>query len=102
MFFLPLAREVRKAVSMPLCLLGGLVSANNLATAMTEGFELVAMGRALIENPAFVRELEAGTCERSACTHCNVCVAEMSRAGVHCVLRPEPRRGLDARPAART
>jgi 2,4-dienoyl-CoA reductase-like NADH-dependent reductase (Old Yellow Enzyme family) len=86
LFFLPLAREVRRAVSIPLCLLGGVVSGDNLATAMDEGFELVAMGRALIENPNFVRELEAGQVTRSACTHCNVCVAEMDRDGVRCVL----------------
>jgi 2,4-dienoyl-CoA reductase-like NADH-dependent reductase (Old Yellow Enzyme family) len=86
LFFLPLAQEIRAAVTMPLCLLGGVVSRANLDTAMAEGFELVAMGRALLENPNFVRDLEAGTVERSACNHCNVCVAEMERDGVHCVL----------------
>jgi 2,4-dienoyl-CoA reductase-like NADH-dependent reductase (Old Yellow Enzyme family) len=86
LFFLPLARAIRAAVSMPLCLLGGVVSRANLETAMTEGFELVAIGRALIENPNFVRDIEAGTVERSPCTHCNVCVAEMDRDGVRCVL----------------
>ena len=90
LFFLPLAREVRAAVSMPLCLLGGIVSRDNLETAMAEGFELVAMGRALLENPNFISELEAGSLTRSACTHCNVCVAEMDRGGVRCVL-PQPR-----------
>jgi 2,4-dienoyl-CoA reductase-like NADH-dependent reductase (Old Yellow Enzyme family) len=86
LFFLPLAREVRRAVSMPLCLLGGVVSGDNLASAMDEGFELVAMGRALLENPNFVRDLDAGLVEKSSCTHCNVCVAEMDRDGVRCVL----------------
>lgn len=86
MFFLPLARQVRAAVTMPLCLLGGIVSGENLQTAMDEGFELVALGRALIENPNFVRELESGVVTRSACTHCNACVAEMDRDGVRCVL----------------
>ena len=86
LFFLPLARAVRAAVSMPLCLLGGVVSGENLNTAMAEGFELVAMGRALIENPNLVRDLEADASARSACTHCNVCVAEMDRGGVRCVL----------------
>jgi len=86
LFFLPLARQVRAAVNMPLCLLGGIVSRDNLETAMAEGFELAAMGRALIENPNFVRDLEAGLVTRSACTHCNVCVAEMDRGGVRCVL----------------
>jgi len=86
LFFLPLARAVRAAVSMPLCLLGGVVSGANLNTAAAEGFELVAMGRALIENPNFVSELAADPIARSACTHCNVCVAEMDRDGVRCVL----------------
>ncbi|HVI01126.1 MAG TPA: NADH:flavin oxidoreductase [Enhygromyxa sp.] len=90
LFFLPLARAIRAAVSMPLCLLGGIVSRDNLETAMAEGFELVAMGRALLENPNFISELEAGSLTRSACTHCNVCVAEMDRGGVRCVL-PQPR-----------
>ena len=97
LYFLPLAREVRRAVEMPLCLLGGVVSGENLATAMDEGFELVAMGRALLENPNFVRELESGLVERSACTHCNVCIAEMDRDGVRCVLPvriPRMRLGL--------
>ena len=89
MFFLPLATQIRAAVDMPLCLLGGLVSRENLDTAMAEGFELVAMGRALIENPNFVRDVEAGKLERSACDHCNVCVAEMERDGVRCVLHAD-------------
>lgn len=89
MFFLPLARAIREAVRMPLCLLGGLVSGANLEAAMASGFELVAMGRALLENPNFVRELATRPELRSACTHCNECVAEMDRDGVRCVL---PRR----------
>jgi 2,4-dienoyl-CoA reductase-like NADH-dependent reductase (Old Yellow Enzyme family) len=93
LFFLPLARAIRASVKMPLCLLGGVVSSDNLETAMAEGFELVAMGRALIENPNFVRELEAGLLTRSACTHCNVCVAEMDRGGVRCVLHVAGRNG---------
>ena len=86
LFFLPLAREIRAAVTMPLCLLGGIVSAANLEQAMAEGFELVAMGRALLENPQLINQIAKGEVERSACTHCNVCVAEMDRGGVRCVL----------------
>ena len=88
LFFLPLAREIRAAVSMPLCLLGGVVSAANLETAMDEGFELVAMGRALLENPELIAQIAAGEATHSSCTHCNVCVAEMDRDGVRCVLHP--------------
>jgi 2,4-dienoyl-CoA reductase-like NADH-dependent reductase (Old Yellow Enzyme family) len=47
LFFLPLARKLRRAVTMPLVLLGGVASMDNLAVAMREGFDFVAMGRAL-------------------------------------------------------
>lgn len=93
LFFLPLARVVRAAVKLPLVLLGGVVSRANLGTAMAEGFDFVAIGRALLENPNFVRDIEAGRIERSPCNHCNACVAEMDRGGVRCVLHLPNDRG---------
>ena len=57
MFFLPEAREVRRAVRMPLVLLGGIVSRENVDRAMAEGFDFVAMGRALIANPDLVNRM---------------------------------------------
>jgi len=87
MFFLPLAREVRRAVRMPLVLLGGLLSLASLEQAMAEGFEFVAMGRALIADPDLVARMQRGEATRSRCISCNKCVAEMDRpAGVRCVL----------------
>jgi len=86
MFFLPEAREVRRAVRMPLVLLGGIVSRENVERAMAEGFDFVAMGRALIANPDLVRGMAQRTLLRSRCNHCNICVAEMDRSGVRCVL----------------
>jgi 2,4-dienoyl-CoA reductase-like NADH-dependent reductase (Old Yellow Enzyme family) len=86
LFFLDLALKVRAAVSMPLALLGGVVSRQNFQTAMDAGFDFVALGRALIENPRFVSQLESGEVERSGCDHCNRCIAEMDRDGVRCVL----------------
>jgi 2,4-dienoyl-CoA reductase-like NADH-dependent reductase (Old Yellow Enzyme family) len=86
LFLLESARRVREAVDIPLALLGGVSSRDNLATAMREGFELVAVARALLANPSWVRELEAGTLERTRCTRCNACIAEMDRTGVRCVL----------------
>jgi len=87
LFFLPLAREVRRAVRVPLVLLGGALSLDNLDTAMREGFEFVAMGRALIADPDLVRRMQRGEATRSRCISCNKCVAEMDRpGGVRCVL----------------
>jgi len=86
MFFLDDAREVRRAVKVALVLLGGLLSLDNLETAMREGFDFVAMGRALIADPDLVRRMRAGEAARSRCISCNKCVAEMDRHGVRCVL----------------
>ena len=65
------------------------MSMENLETAMAEGFEFVALGRALIADPDLVRRLQSGEIERSRCNHCNECVVEMDRGGVRCVLDDE-------------
>ena len=86
MFFLEQARVVRAAVKVPLILLGGILSLDNLETAMREGFDFVAMGRALIADPDLIARMQRGEATRSRCISCNKCVAEMDRGGVRCVL----------------
>lgn len=86
LFFLPLARSVRRSVAMPLVLLGGVASLDNLEAAMREGFDFVALGRALIADPALVRDFESGSKTRTRCNRCNECIAEMDAGGVRCVL----------------
>ncbi len=86
MFFLNDARVVRRAVRVPLVLLGGILSLDNLETAMREGFDFVAMGRALIADPDLINRMQDGQAMRSRCISCNKCVAEMDRHGVRCVL----------------
>lgn len=87
MFFLPEARAVRRAVKTPLALLGGVLSLDNLDRAMDEGFDFVAMGRALIADPDLIARFQRGEATRSRCISCNKCVAEMDReGGVRCVL----------------
>lgn len=86
LFLIKSARRVRAAVKMPLILLGGVDSRANLAQAMGEGFEFVAMGRALIANPDLISRYQAGTLEKSRCIRCNECMVEMDRGGVRCVL----------------
>ena len=90
LYFLPLARQVRRAVRMPLVLLGGIKSHDDLDMAMREGFDLAAMGRALIHDPALIGKYAAGLARESGCVPCNQCVAEMDReGGVCCAKAPE-------------
>ena len=63
LFFLTQARQIRAATRMPLVLLGGVVSSDGVAEAMADGFEFVAMGRALLHDAAFVNKLRAGEAE---------------------------------------
>lgn len=89
LYFLPLAKQMRRAVSLPLVLLGGVKSMTDIETAMAEGFELVAMGRALIHDPALIAKYQAGVQRLSGCIPCNQCVAEMERqGGVRCARVP--------------
>jgi len=89
MFFLDQARKVREAVQMPLALIGGVVSLENIHKALENGFDLVALGRALIYDADFVNKLKSGEIDRSGCNACNECIPEMDRGGVFCVLKPE-------------
>jgi 2,4-dienoyl-CoA reductase-like NADH-dependent reductase (Old Yellow Enzyme family) len=71
---------------MPLAYLGGVSSAKGVAQVFAEGFDMVAIGRALIHDPDFHPEGSERSRSYSGCTHCNICVAEMDRGGVRCVL----------------
>ena len=87
MYLLEHARKIRAAVKMPLAYLGGVESLANAEQAMTEGFDAVAMGRALIFDPALVNNLLHRASEKSGCIRCNRCVTMMyTPGGTSCVL----------------
>jgi 2,4-dienoyl-CoA reductase-like NADH-dependent reductase (Old Yellow Enzyme family) len=86
-FFMPLARRFRAAVRLPLMLLGGVNQQTTMERALGEGFELLALGRALIRQPDLVRRVAAGDFDGSLCTHCNRCVAYVGHAPTTCPLR---------------
>lgn len=85
-FFLPLALKIREAVTMPLAYLGGVSSSQGIRRIMDAGFDLIALARALIHDPGFLLKIRDGRVAVSECNHCNICVAEMDRGGVKCVL----------------
>ncbi|MFC3106594.1 tRNA-dihydrouridine synthase [Undibacterium arcticum] len=89
LYFLEQARQVRDAVSVPLIYLGGVSSAEGIRTVLLdEGFDMVAIGRALLYDPDMVHRLRDEPEYVSGCTHCNGCVAAMALpGGTRCVLR---------------
>ena len=90
-YFRSYARQFRAALSMPLVLLGGINRRDTIEQAMADGFEFVAMGRALLREPDLVNALANGEREESLCVHCNKCMAAIYR-GTHCVLVEEASR----------
>ena len=98
-YLLPYARQFRAAVDLPLVLLGGVSERATVDRALDEGFEFVAMGRALLREPDLVRRWQAGDAADSLCIHCNKCMPTIYE-GTHCVLVPEDQRPGTATPSA--
>ncbi|BBB43865.1 NADH:flavin oxidoreductase [Mycobacteroides abscessus subsp. bolletii BD] len=84
--FVPLMRNTK------LILLGGITNREHIKQGMNEGFELVAMGRALLREPDLVNTMMADPQTRSRCTHNNKCMVTVF-GRTHCVLDPEQRYG---------
>ncbi|MCB1285501.1 MAG: NADH:flavin oxidoreductase [Microthrixaceae bacterium] len=88
-FFLPEARQFRDRLTMPLILLGGINKVDTIHHAMDEGFEFVAMGRALLREPDLINKMQAGR-DESLCIHCNKCMPTIY-SGTRCVITdPDP------------
>ncbi|MFE3292023.1 NADH:flavin oxidoreductase [Rhodococcus sp. NPDC059234] len=85
LFMLEQARLIRAAVTMPLVLLGGVTDREGMDTAMAEGFEFVAMARALLREPDLVNKIAADRGTRSLCDHNNRCMPTIF-SGARCVL----------------
>lgn len=88
-FFLPFARQFRDALDLPLVLLGGINELATIESALGEGFEFVAMARALLREPDLVNRFAAGTRNAGLCVHCNKCLPTIY-SGTRCVLVPRP------------
>ncbi|NEW37637.1 NADH:flavin oxidoreductase [Nocardia cyriacigeorgica] len=85
LFMLEQARQIRAAVKLPLVLLGGVTDRAGMDTAMAEGFEFVAMARALLREPDLVNRIAADATTTSLCIHCNKCMPTIF-SGARCVL----------------
>lgn len=87
-YLLDLARQFRRELSLPLILLGGITNLETMRSARAEGFDFVAMGRALLREPDLLRRIQSEPATRSACIHCNECMPTIYTT-TRCVLRLE-------------
>ena len=71
---------------MPLILLGGINRLDTIEAALDEGFEFVAMARALLRDPDLVNKFRDGHATDGLCIHCNKCMPTIY-TGTRCVIR---------------
>lgn len=90
-YFLPQARRFREALDMRLILLGGISDLATAQAGLDEGFEFVAMARALLHDPELIDRYRSGEANRSGCIHCNRCMPTVY-SGTRCPL-VDPRPG---------
>jgi 2,4-dienoyl-CoA reductase-like NADH-dependent reductase (Old Yellow Enzyme family) len=88
-FFYDKALQVRKGTKMPLVYVGGIISAEGIDQVMKAGFDMIAIGRALIAEPDFIRKVKDNSEHRSPCDQCNKCVGYMEKTGIKCFLEDE-------------
>ena len=71
------AKLFRAELTMPLILLGGITNRETMDLAMAEGFEFVAMGRALLAEPDLINRImadgDAHWCGRRVRTAISAC-----------------------------
>jgi 2,4-dienoyl-CoA reductase-like NADH-dependent reductase (Old Yellow Enzyme family) len=86
-FLLEHARRFRAALDLPLTLLGGITSLDTMDRAMREGFQYVAMARALLREPDLLLRIAKDRTTPSLCIHCNRCMPTIY-TGTRCPERP--------------
>jgi len=85
LYFLDGARRIRAEVDVPLVVIGGVRTLEQMDGVVREGFEFVAMARPLVREPDLVARMRDGTALASTCEPCNRCVGAMDHGAVRCL-----------------
>ena len=83
-YFLEDALKFRKALHMPLIYVGGLIARDKIEEVLNNGFQFVAMARALVNDPGFVNRMKTDAHARVDCGHSNYCVARIYTRDMVC------------------
>ena len=87
-YFLSIAKRIKKQVSTPIILVGGIRSFKVASHILkTDAADLVSMARPFIREPNLIKRWRQGDRKKAACISCNKCFgAAMSSKGVYCVM----------------
>jgi len=84
-YFREKALAWRRELSVPLMLLGGINERATIEQVMADGFEYVAMARALLREPDLTNRLADRTASSGICIHCNRCMPTIyAEGGTYC------------------
>ena len=83
-YFLEDALKFRKALHMPLIYVGGLIARDKIEEVLNDGFQFVAMARALVNDPGFVNRMKSDEHARVDCGHSHYCVARIYTRDMVC------------------
>ena len=86
-YYLERAARLQQELDMPLILVGGIRSLQDIAQVMDAGISFVSMSRPLICQGDLVTKLRAG--EKPKCTSCNQCFHLPRIRGVRCVFHSQ-------------
>lgn len=73
-YFKDYSKAIKKEVSIPIILVGGIRSLSVMESLLEEEFaDLISMSRAFICEPDLVLKLKSGEVEKARCVSCNLC-----------------------------
>ncbi|MBW2108622.1 MAG: NADH:flavin oxidoreductase [Deltaproteobacteria bacterium] len=88
-YFATMAKKIKKQVSAPVMVVGGIRSFKRIDTILRAGHaDLVSMSRPFIREPALIKRWKQGDRKKAACISCNQCFSTgLSRRGLHCAVK---------------
>ncbi|MBI5186169.1 MAG: NADH:flavin oxidoreductase [Nitrospinae bacterium] len=79
-YFLSAALEIKKAIGVPIFVVGGFRSAAMIQKALDQGIDMVSLARPLVREPDLIKKFKEGK-KRADCISCNGC---FNPEGIRC------------------
>ena len=87
-YFLREAKLVKSAVNIPVILVGGIASIEDMEEVLDSGIDMVSMSRPFITEPDLIPKLRDNKQSESRCLHCNKCFRIHATQYKNCVFLP--------------